>query len=53
MGICNTIIDNPPDPFFMVDCYRYHDKYPITKNKEWFEFANVSVQDIIDEFALI
>jgi hypothetical protein len=53
MGLCRTINDRKPDPFFMIDNYRYHDKYPITKNKEWFEFANVSVQDIIDEFALI
>jgi hypothetical protein len=50
MGICNTIINNPPDPFFMVDCYRYHGKYVITKNEEWFGFAEVDVKKSMDEF---
>lgn len=51
MGLCNTVIDNPPDPFFMVDCYRYHDKYVITKNEEWLGFAEVDVQEISNTMA--
>jgi hypothetical protein len=38
-----------PDAFFMVDCYRLHDKYPITKNKEWWEFAMVDVAEVEKE----
>ena len=50
MELCYQTHDLKPDPFFMVDCYRYHDKYVITKNEEWFGFSEVDVQKVMDEF---
>ena len=50
MGICNQTHDLKPNAFFMVDCYRYHDKYTITENKEWFGFAFVDVKAVMEEF---
>ena len=51
MGLCCRTHDIKPDAFFMVDCYRYHDKYTLSeKDKEWFGFAFVDVKKVAEEF---
>ena len=49
MGLCNIIIDNPPNAFFMIDLYKLHGRYPITKNEEWFGFAEIDIDKITTE----
>jgi len=46
MGLCSQIHDNPPDAFFMVDCYRRHNKYRGLKHDEWLKFSSVDVAAI-------
>lgn len=38
-----------PNGFFMVDCYRRHDKYQGLKHEEWLGFAGVDVAEVEKE----
>lgn len=49
MGFCEQVHDNMPNGFFMVDCYRRHDKYTGLKHEEWLAFAVVDVAEVEKE----
>jgi hypothetical protein len=49
MGICEQVHDRNPNPFFIVDCYRYHDKHVGLKHEEWLAFAMVDVAEVEKE----
>jgi hypothetical protein len=49
MVFCEQVHDNMPNGFFMVDCYRRHDKYQGLKHEEWLGFAGVDVAEVEKE----
>jgi len=52
MEISSQLYDNMPDAFFMVDCYRLHDKYQGLKHEEWLEFALVDAEEVEKEIGI-
>lgn len=52
MGLCALTHDNMPNGFFMVDCYRYHDKYLELKHADWLAFAVVDVTEVEKELLI-